>query len=257
MPHYIVLIVLVVVVAFAITVPITVWTLTKERTDRSNDNVSTAGIRFIGGVFVLISSFSIVTLWGAQTQASERMTRELTTLALFTDNVVLTSPADQQTAYDLLRQYAAGVRDDELSVLAGGQRLDPSVALSDRATRALDGFDELLDQIQAQGVELGSLRSELEKLEVAYLDRVSWQPPVSLALIIPWIVISVGTLLSIAVYPAGSSARDKWLQSLISTALVACLLAMLVVLISPQYQAANQTSVVNAFLSKVDARLSE
>lgn len=255
MPPPTVLIILVVVLAFAITVPITVWTLTKERTDRSNDNVSTAGIRFIGGVFVLIASFSIVTLWGAQTQATERMTRELTTLALFTDNVSLTAPAQQQAAYDLLRQYAEGVRTDELSVLASGQRLDPSVALSDEATRALDGFDSLLVQLQAQGVDIGSLRSELEKLEVAYLDRVSWQPPLSLALVIPWIVISVGTLISIAFYPAGSSPRDKWLQSLISTALVVCLMAMLVVLVSPQYQAANQTSVVDSFLSSVDVRL--
>ena len=185
------------------------------------------------------------------------MTRELTTLALFTDNVALASPADEDAAYALLRQYATGVRDDELSVLASGRRLDPSVALSDQATRALDEFNVLLDQMQAQGTNVAQLRSELEKLEVAYLDRVSWQPPVSAALVIPWLVISLGTLIAIGVYPAGSSPRDKWIQAIVSTTLVACVVSILAVFVSPQYQASSQTSIVDSFLTQVDARLSQ
>ena len=153
MPDPTFMIVLVVVASFAVVVPITLWVLKKDRTDRSNDNVSTAGIRFIGGVFVLIGSFSIVTLWGAQSQASERMTRELTTLALFTDNVSVAAPADEPAAYALLQQYVTGVRNDELSVLASGQRLDPSVALSDQTTQALDGFNVLLNRLQEQGTD--------------------------------------------------------------------------------------------------------
>ncbi|MFM7597219.1 MAG: hypothetical protein ACKO70_02425 [Actinomycetota bacterium] len=257
MPSPTLVIVLVVIVSFAVVVPITWWVLQKDRTDRSNDNVSTAGLRFIGGVFVLIGSFSIVTLWGAQSQANERMTRELTTLALFTDNVALAAPSQEQAAYSLLQQYATGVRDDELSVLANGQRLDPSVALSDQATRALDEFNVLLNQLQAQGTDVAELRSELEKLEVAYLDRVSWQPPINAVLFIPWLVISLGTLIAIGVYPAGSSARDKWIQALLSATLVACVLSILVVFVSPQYQASSQIRIVDSFLTQVDARLSK
>jgi|GEM_PF-5845958 len=130
--------------------------------------------------------------------------------------MAVAAPSQEQSAYALLQQNATGVRDDELSVLASGQRADPSVALSDRATRALDEFNVLLNQLQARGTDVAELRSELEKLQVAYLDRISWQPPVNAVLFIPWPVISLRTLIAIGVYPAGSSARDKWIQARLS-----------------------------------------
>ena len=73
----------------------------------------------------------------------------------------------------------------------------------------------------------------------------------------PWLVISLGTLIAIGVYPAGASSRDKWIQALVSTTLVACVLSILTVFVSPQYQASNQSRIVESFQAQVDARLGQ
>ncbi len=254
MPHLAVVIAIIGVIAFGIVIPTTWWCLRGERTDRSNDSVNTAMIRFVGGVFLLLGSFSVATLWAAQGQAAERMAKELGTLSLLSDDIVAASPESKQLANDLLLEYAISVKDDELSVLAQGLRLDPATAFFDRTSGVLDEYGELLDGIEAAGSDVDELRKDLDKLEIAYLDRLSWQPPLSAALLVPGSLIAVAALFAIAFYPSGSSSRDKWLQSLLSAGVAVCLLSMVAVLVSPQNQAAQQTRVVDDFLTKVYAR---
>lgn len=254
MSHLAVVIAIIGVIAFGIVIPTTWWSLRGERTDRSNDSVNTAMIRFVGGVFLLLGSFSVATLWAAQGQAAERMTKELGTLSLMSDDIAAASPESKQLANDLLLEYAISVKDDELSVLAQGLRLDPATAFFDKTGGVLDEYGELLDGIEAAGTDVDELRKDLDRLEIAYLDRLSWQPPLSAALLVPGSLIAVAALLAIAFYPSGSSSRDKWLQSLLSAGVAVCLLSMVAVLVSPQNQAAQQTRVVDDFLTKVYAR---
>ncbi len=261
MPHPFVTILLILVVSLAVVVPITWWVLTSDRGDRSGDNVSTAGIRFIGGVFVFIGSFSVITLWASQGQFNERLGRELGALVLLTDNITLASPASEGQAFGLLEEYVLAVRDDELAKMATGDRIDPLNGSSPRVLEALDGYSSLISDIEASAAQgsvppaVSKLRTELTQLELDYLDRLSWQPPYAAVLLLPSGVIALATLLSIAFFPAGPRAWQKWLQSLLSAAVVVCILAMIVLLVSPQFQAASQQESITRYLTQIQEQI--
>lgn len=256
MPHPALAIALIVIVSLAIVIPITWWMLKRDRSDRAGDNVNTAALRFIGGVFVFIGSFSVITLWAAQGQFNERLGRELGAVVLLADNIVLASPASEAQAFTLLEQYATAVRDDELARMAEGERIDPLSGASPRVALALDGFSDLIGQVEVEGAtNAGALRSELTQLELDYLNRLSWQPPYAATLLIPAGAIALATLLAIAFFPASPVAWQKWLQSLLSAAVVVCILSMIVLLISPQFQASTQQEAISRYLSQVEAQV--
>lgn len=256
MPHPVVSVLLIALVAFGVVVPLTWWALQRPRDDRANDNVSTAGLRFIGGVFVLIGSFSVVTLWGAQGQFDQRFSTEFAALTMLTDNITLADPAMTDRAYVLLDQYATAVHEDELAQMTSGTFVDPLNGASQRVAAALDGYDALINELaeaDPQGTQ--SLRAELTQLELQYLDRLSWQPPFSPALLIPAVIISLATLVAVALFPAGSAIWAKWLQSLLSAAVIACVLSMIVILLSPQFVAARQDGALTQYLAQMHAKI--
>ena len=256
MPHPALTIALIVIVSMAVVIPITWWMLKGDRGDRSGDNVNTAALRFIGGVFVFIGSFSVITLWAAQGQFNERLGRELGSVVLLADNIVLASPQSEAQAFTLVEDYATAVRDDELARMAEGERIDPLTGASQRVARSLDGFSDLIGRVEAEGAtNAGALRAELTQLELDYLNRLSWQPPYTATLLFPAGIIALATLLAIAFFPAGPLAWQKWLQSLLSAAVVICILAMIVLLISPQFQASTQQQAITRYLSQVQEQV--
>lgn len=254
MPGPGVIIFLIVVFSFAIVVSLTVWMLRQDRTNRANDSTATAAIRFIGGVFVFIGSFAVVTLWGAQGILDQRVDKEFASLTLLTDDIVLASPAYRDRSYELLEKYSSGVRQEEFGVqLEGGA---PPVGGSAMVNDALDGYRIIIDEMEAGNVPgVESLRSEVTQLQLQYLDRLAWSPPFSSEILVPATIIALATLVIIGIFPAGSATWQKWAQALISTAVVVSVLSMIVVLLSPQFHAQRQINGIDEYLSQVRAEL--
>lgn len=234
----------IVVPSLLIVIPLVKATLRRDGGDRSNDNLVTAAIRFVGAAFVFIGSFANVTAWQGAGSANTSLKAELSALSALTESLL---DYEQDPTLEVARlavvTYVRTVRDTELAsnpdgtsdVQADGlernQRVknssiggSPAVTRDSAEQAALDIRSAVIAIEEADIVsdrDLARMLAQVDDFQAARRDRLSvaW-PLVSPVVVMTLLIISVVTLILVGVYPHGGSRGFKWLQVIASTAVV-------------------------------------
>ncbi|NBN90687.1 MAG: hypothetical protein EBU67_08835 [Actinobacteria bacterium] len=211
--------------------------------DRTNDNVMTAAIRFVGASFLFIGSFANVTAWQASAAANSHLKSELSSLAALTESILdYRQDATLEKARSAIVTYVETVRSEELASNPSDDKFASASTLTrtyrtknaalgsttierDSAEQAaLDIRSAVIAIEQADVVserDINRMIDQVDDFQVARRDRVSiaW-PMVSPVVMITLLVITFAVLALISLMPAGSSPRLKWLQATVSAVVV-------------------------------------
>lgn len=215
--------------ALAILIPlgIVVWLLGLDRpsTDRSDDNVLTSAIRFVGGAFALLSAFIIVSL-ASQAGAARAAVRAEAAAADSFAREAKRLPAPHGEA--LLREvesYLRAVLEQEWPKMSEPTRTHD---LAD------DEMDHIFDRVFSDAVapppgtydaRYDLVVKSLDQFEERRVERLlTARDPLPTVLWAALLVSAATMLVVAAVYPAGSSRHLKWVQLVTVGAVVAIVL---------------------------------
>lgn len=214
----------------ALTVAIVVWTGRRDPDLRSNDNVSTAAIRLVGGAFIFVSSFSTASVWQESTHLADTAGREFGAASSVMNNLAAQRIPEALPIMGALREYATTVSDEELvnaHSIAGADGANAQLVGATEAVIALANAEKLNSN------DVKVLLDALSVMSVSRHDRLS-QPYPILPLPVFVLVVALGVLTTIvaAAYPSGPDRQTKWLQALTALAVVASLLSTVVFLLN-------------------------
>jgi fumarate reductase subunit D len=226
-----------------ILVALTMWTKSTDHDDRSNDNVMTAGIRFVGAAFIFIGSFANVTAWQGSAAAGAHLNSELSSLASLVESILdYRQDATLEQARKAVIDYVEAIRSGELA----SNPLDESLAASsglvnarrtknaalgaprvirDNAERAALDIRSAVIEIEKAGVvserDINRMIEEVDDFQAARRDRISvaW-PMVSPVVMVTLLVLTVAVLVLIGLMPAGTRRGLKRLQVTASAVVV-------------------------------------
>jgi hypothetical protein len=222
---------LIVVSLTGLTVAIVLWTGRRDPDLRSNDNVSTAAIRLVGGAFIFVSAFSTSSVWQESTHLADAAGREFGAASSVMNNLAAQRIPEAIPVMGSLREYATIVAEEEL-VNAHSIAGDGANARLVSATEAVISLANA-DKLNSDDVKV--LLDALSVMSVSRHDRLS-QPYPILPLPVFVLVVGLGVLTTIvaAAYPSGPDRQTKWLQALTALAVVASLLSTVVFLLNGQ-----------------------
>lgn len=234
------------VVALPVVVILVVLMMRSESTDsgdRSNDNVMTAGIRFVGAAFIFIGSFANVTAWQGSAAAGAHLNSELSSLASLVESILdYRQDATLEQARKAVIDYVEAIRSGELA----SNPLDESLAASsglvnarrtknaalgaprvirDDAERAALDIRSAVIEIEKAGVvserDINRMIEQVDDFQAARRDRISvaW-PMVSPVVMVTLLVLTVAVLVLIGLMPAGTRRGLKLLQVTASAVVV-------------------------------------
>lgn len=226
-----------------ILVALTMWTKSTDHDDRSNDNVMTAGIRFVGAAFIFIGSFANVTAWQGSAAAGAHLNSELSSLASLVESILdYRQDATLEQARKAVIDYVEAIRSGELA----SNPLDESLAASsglvnarrtknaalgaprvirDNAERAALDIRSAVIEIEKAGVvserDINRMIEQVDDFQAARRDRISvaW-PMVSPVVMVTLLVLTVAVLVLIGLMPAGTRRGLKRLQVTASAVVV-------------------------------------
>jgi hypothetical protein len=213
--------------AFVIAIALTLYSLRKDGAVRSDDNVATAGLRFVGAAFIFIGAFAIVTGWQGSSLATTNLVKEFAAATTVAEHVIRTPSPEGDAIVHTLREYAQTVKDTELGAdgLPGYQQ-DAEDLIVDLAT-AVQQFEELPILSQKQNEALDQALGVLVEARHTRVSAV-W-PLVPASIFTALVVIAVMALLAVGLYPAGARPALKWLQALGSTAIIVTVISTVLV----------------------------
>jgi len=218
---------LVLAVAILLPVGLVVWWLGLDlpRSDRSDDNVLTSAIRFVGGAFALLSAFIIVSL-ASQSGAARAAVRAEAAAADSFAREAKRLPAPHGA--ELLREvetYLRAVIEQEWPKMAEPTRTHD---LAD------DEMDHIFDRVLSDAVappagtydaRYDLVAKSLDQLQMRRVERLlTARDPLPTVLWAALLVSAATMLVVAAVYPAGSSRSLKWVQLVTISAVVAIVL---------------------------------
>lgn len=234
------------VVALPVVVILVALMMRSESTDpgdRSNDNVMTAGIRFVGAAFIFIGSFANVTAWQGSAAAGAHLNSELSSLASLVESILdYRQDAPLEQARKAVIDYVEAIRSGELA----SNPLDESLAASsglvnarrtknaalgaprvirDNAERAALDIRSAVIEIEKAGVvserDINRMIEQVDDFQAARRDRISvaW-PMVSPVVMVTLLVLTVAVLVLIGLMPAGTRRGLKLLQVTASAVVV-------------------------------------
>lgn len=215
-------------------VGVVVWLLGLDvpRSDRSDDNVLTSAIRFVGGAFALLSAFIIVSLSTQASSARSALRAEAAAADSFAREAKrLPGPAGAALVREV-EAYLVEVVDHEWPLMNQPNRThDP----------ADDEMDHLFDTLFSAAPPAGQydaryalVAGSLDEFEETRVQRLlTARDPLSTVL---WtaLLVSAAMMLSVAaLYPPGGHRAAKWVQLLSISAVIATVLFVVLALEHP------------------------
>jgi hypothetical protein len=251
---------LVTLLSLAIVVPATMGSIRRARADRSNDNTVTAGLRLAGSALVLIGGFIAIQNFQLEVQHEALVTDELNKAQSLLESASPVSLPLRQQLGEAIKAYGQAIGRYELNRLTGlphitGARGDARVETVVAGLRKAVDAAALELTSASKGAEARSLRDAWRSLLGAREQRLSYRELLPGSLVLVLMVCAVCTLVIVGAYPAGSSSGLKWMQSITGAVIVATILALQVVIVSPRTAAEHRTHLVTRLIQSVDAAL--
>jgi hypothetical protein len=202
-------------VAVLVPVGLAVWLLglDRPRSDRSDDNLVTSAIRFVGGAFALLSAFIIVSLASQASAARAAVRAEAAAADSFAREVVrLPAPHGPELRRGV-EAYLQAVLVDEWPQMGEHTRTH------DEADDEMDRLFDLLfsDQVAPPPGQYDARYAlavtSLDLLEESRVQRLLVaRDPLSPVLWAALLVSAATMLVVAAVYPSGATRALKWVQ---------------------------------------------
>lgn len=246
------------VLAAGILIPLTRWSV---RRDRDDTMALSGAASLVGGSFIFISAFVVVTVWQGERQHEGLIVKEFAAAGNLAEDVVWYMKAGDLDAgtgnrlLDELHAYGQAVRDDELTQVTGLPAL-PATQGSVRANDALREVGNILDEYAAKAriPDDSSLWDWWRDLSNTRVERLSLRAPLPDALFAVMLVSAVAELVLIGVYPRGDDVAVRWIVSALSGVVVVTVLVAVVMLINPQNKQAARQGPVDALNAVIATR---
>jgi len=210
-----------------------VWVLGLDRpsADRSDDNLLTAAIRFVGGAFALLAAFSIVSLATQSSTARSAVRAEAAAAESFAREAKRLDGPQGPALLRGVEGYLEAVIKEEWPLMGEPARThDP----------ADDEMDRLFDMIFSPSVapphgqydaRYALVVSSLDRLEERRVLRLlTGRDPLSGVLWTALLVSAATMLVVAAVYPAGRRRALKWVQLFTTGTVIAIVLFVVLAL---------------------------
>ncbi len=241
----------VVIVTVAVTV-CAVFLLNRRRHEdtRSNDNIATAGIRFAGVCFAIMSGFVIVAIWNANTLHETQVATEVSAASnVFRDAAGLDAASTKQIQSDL-KSYLAQVR----SEAAGGEPLGVAASATDTTALRRTVFPLMASSDLTVQQVARQLLTDIDALDTASEIRQHGSADPARATIVAAVFILGALCLVLSViYPRGPSIRVKWIQACAAAISVGIIWGALVVVVDPWSYQTIVTQEIDQLLSEFTA----
>lgn len=234
----------------AILVLSTLFTLTRQRSDRANDNVYTAAVRLAGVSVSILGAFCVVIVFNAAHKWSETVSLEFASANAMLDELPAMDPAQAQRLTASMHAYTVDVLANEIDRQPNAS--EDSVANREMRTMA-NIINTYADRQAARTDVAASLQRDFGRFEDQRAERLTnpvdvMDPSITIALI----TVGFMTLLIVGFYPAGTSTFAKWLQVITSGIVVVVIVSTPLVLESaPLYHKQHRQPMV-AFLGRLD-----
>jgi len=240
--------VIVAVVFSAATIFLVRFTGGQDHSSRSNDNVATAVIRFVGGAFVFIGAFSIVTAWQSTNAISADIQHEFGAMSIIAEDTMDEQSPVAHEIRQVLVDYAMEVRTHELAHA-------PHVVHSNKASQLLLRVSALQNQLAETGTvpqeELATMYKDFDALKQARFARFEVSPSIVPDAVIGGLLIMGAIFILInGLYPSGPSRLIKWVQSLSGLAVVLLIVGMVLTIESPEVNQVSFNHPIDVFLGE-------
>jgi len=244
-------IVLVIIVAIPAVIIMWLGILFSLRRGADSDftDFANSALAIIGGAFIFVGAFAVVTSWDTQSRLESSVTSEFTSITSLAEDLGGIPRESSKTIALSLVDYATLVKDTEI----GSQGV---VAPNPEAQKALAVIEASVTQTaQSPGLtshQVDNLYNHLEAVKDARKDRLTISVPnLPLSLNVMLGLAAVLMLLGIGLYPAS---RIPWLKYFYGGATTVVTVAMIVAVLtlqSPVSVAAQSSPVIDMFISSV------
>jgi len=205
-------------------------------------------IGLLGGAFIFVGAFAVVTSWDNQSQLTSHVTTEFQAMEAVVEDVQRANPEPEihEGIFSDFEKYANIVRETELGT-AGIDRANPAaeVILVDLESRVMDVAENpTVAPLLAQ-----NLYRHMEEVRDARVSRLSIHLPNLPAAMNILMGLSAGLmLLTVGLTPVGVLYRLKRIFSTSAVVIAVALIVSVLVLQSPSAGASSTTSPVTEFL---------
>jgi hypothetical protein len=193
------------------TVVLTRFSRKRDLSQRGDDSVATAIMRFAGAAFVFLGAFAIVTSWQSTNATLVQIQRESAAVTSIAQDTGATDTPEARKLRDTLALYVTEVRDVEL---AQAPQVELSVDAENLVYDIQSAAYELAQTDNLSAEEIKSLYSDFDTFKQARNSRLGH----SSSLVpdsIMWVLLAMGTVVITVngLFPSGPSRMIKWVQS--------------------------------------------
>jgi hypothetical protein len=206
-------------------------------------------IGLLGGAFIFVGAFAVVTSWDNQSQLASHVTSEFQAMGAVVEDVQRANPnpSIRQAIFANFEKYASIVRETELG-LAGVDRANPEaeLILADLENQVLD----LAEEPSLAPLLAENLYQHIEEVHDARISRLAIHLPNLPAAMNILMGLSAGLmLLVVGLTPVGAQHRLKRIFSGSAVVISVALIVAVLVLQSPSASASVVTTPATEFLT--------
>jgi hypothetical protein len=234
-------------VVSAILVPLTLWSLRRNRTDTNNPNVMGWGLSLVGGSFIFISAFVSITVWEHERVHDQGLVKEFNSAISLAEDVFRQmqkqklDPAKGGQILDQLALYGSSVRTEELTRPTGLPEF-PGARGAPQAAAALEQVEQLLRSADRAGSN--DLLAAWSLLKTERVERLSMEQSLPPAILGVLLVSALATLVMVGAFPCGGDAVMRWIMAtLCGTVVVTIFVGVMLLLYPGSKQVTRQASV--------------
>jgi len=215
--------------------------------ERGDDNVATAIIRFAGAAFVFLGAFAIVTAWQSSNATLGDIQKEFSSVTSVEQDTRAIDAPQAKALRDKLIAYAHEVSSTEL---ANAPRIEVSLTAEDMVYQISDAAFALAQTEYLSSDEVSSLYKDFDAFKQARNSRLAH----SSALVpdsIMWVLLAMGAIMVVVIglYPSGPRALMKWMQSVGGLAIVVLVLGAVLVIQSGEATQAAYLHPIDVFVT--------
>jgi hypothetical protein len=244
---------MVLVVIITIPAVIIMWVSIRFSLRRGADSDFTdfanSALAVVGGAFIFVAAFAVVTSWETQSRLESSVTSEFTSVTSLAEDLGAIPSESSKTIALSLVDYATLVKETEI----GAQGV---VAANPEAQKALAVIEASVTQTaESPGLtdhQVDNLYNHMEAVKDARKDRISISVPnLPLSLNVMLALSAVLTLLGIGLYPASRIPWLKYFYGGATTLVTIALIVAVLILQSPVNVATESSQTIDMFIDSV------
>jgi len=226
------------------------FALSRDRSDRANDNVYTAAARLAGVSIAILGAFCVVIVWQADSKWRATTELEFAYANAMIDHASVLDPAEAQDLTASLHAYTVDALANEINRQPNASQ--DSVANREMKTMA-NVIDTYADRQAVRTEKSMSLLRDFQNFRDQRAQRLTnpvdvLDPFIAIALA----AVALVTLLIVGFYPAGPSTFGKWLQVGTSGLVIIAIVSTPLALESTQLNKGPNEEPMVSFLDRLD-----